>query len=349
MQSLERMLPDAGGRLVLVSPSDYLSTLVLPLRRAGALKEIDVVLPFDNVLTPDHLTEIRAFLEKGGISEEDRASLAFDNGAIRGEIEGMRLSLRTLRGLPNVDGGRVVALDTSFLTAVFRNEVKTPMVDTAWRLVLTLRERGVSARRILILDTAGRADYPLEYGYLSALLREMLSAPETFTGVLPEKWRILKAAEGAYYFAQNEEAMALYREFLTRAPGDASACYKIAMMALRDLDVDMSLQWLNKAAAADPLYKRAYTEAAGYLYRKDLFDGAERILLAGLSKFPKEPVFATNLAAIYLSRGEALRRGGDEAGANEFFGMAAGVDGAKPQMRERARSLLTGPTAPPPK
>jgi tetratricopeptide (TPR) repeat protein len=213
------------------------------------------------------------------------------------------------------------------------------MVDLAWKLVLTLADRRISANRAVLFDAVGRADFPLEQGYLATLMREMLSDPGRFSDMLPEKWKMLKAAESAYFFAQYADGMALYRRYLEAAPGDASACYKIAMMAMRDLDVDMSLQWVNKAVEADPLYKRAYSETGGYLFRKDLQDAAERVLLAGLDRFPKDPLLATNLAALYLSRGEAFREAGETGAAAEFFALAADVEGADPPMRERAKTM----------
>ena len=337
---LAKELPGAGGRLLLVSPHDYLATLILPLRREGALKELAVVLPFDNVLGEEHLEQVRTFQEQAGVPEEDRKTLRLSGGSIGGAIGGMPFALYTLAGLPRQEGREfLLALDTSFLSAVYRNEVKTPMVDLAWKLVLTLRDRRVFANRAVLFDAVGRADFPLEQGYLMILAREMLSDPGRFSDTLPEKWRMLKAAESAYFFAQYADGMALYRRYLEAAPGDASACYKIAMMAIRDLDVDMSLQWVNKAVEADPLYKRAYSEIGGYLFRKDLLDAAERVLLAGLNRFPKDPLLATNLAALYLSRGEALREAGETGAAAEFFALAADVEGADPPMRERAKTM----------
>lgn len=346
---LAKELPGAGGKLLLVSPHDYLASLILPLRREGALKELAVVLPFDNVLGEEHLDEVRAFQKQAGVREEDRETLRLSNGSIVGAIEGMPLALYTIAGLPKLESGEfLLALDTSFLPALYRNEVKTPMVDLAWKLVLTLADRGISAKRAVLFDAVGREDFPLEQGYLAALVREMLSNPGRFSGALPEKWRMLKAAESAWFFAQYADGMALFRRYLEEAPEDASACYKIAMMAMRDLDVDMALQWVDKAVEADPLYKRAFAEMGKHLFRKELFDGVERVLLAGLSRFPKDPLLATNLAALYISRGEAFREAGETGAAAELFALASDVEGADPPLREKAKAMAGSlPGAPP--
>ncbi len=337
--ALEAALPGAGGRLVVVSPHDYLQSILLPLRRAGVLKDIVAVLPFDNALSGDDLRGVVSFLDRAGVPQEDRKTFSLSDGCVAGTIEGMPVRLCTLTTIPPQDARRILALDTAFLPAIYRNDVKTPMVDLAWKVVLTLRKRGMTAGEVVLFDATGRPDFPLEAGYLATLLREMLSDPERFSASLPEKWRLLKAAETAYFFAQYDEGMALYREYLGKNPGDASACLRIALMAMRDLDVEMALQWINRAADASRVYRRAYAEVAEYVQRKELYEDAERILLAGLAKFPKDAGLATSLAATYLARGEDLRRRGDDEGAKELFGAAAGVEGAEPRMRERARAL----------
>lgn len=337
--ALEKHLPGAGGRALLVSPHDYMGTLLLPLRKAGILKELVVLLPHDNVLAEVHLEQLLGFLGRAGVSEGDRKGFRFGNGFIRGAIEGMPVTVATPKALPRQEGELLVVIDTAFLPAIYQNEVKTPMVDLVRRLALTFANRNVGARAAVIFDAVGRPDFPLEYGYLASLLREILSAPGDFADDLPEKWRILKAADLSSFFSQSADGMLLYKEFLGKAPGDASACYRIAMTAIRDLDVDLSLHWLVKAVEANPLYRRAFADAAGYLVRKEFFDGAERVFLSGLSKFPKDPLLSTNLSALYMSRGEGAREAGDTETARDFFSLAAGVEGAEPQMRERAGKL----------
>lgn len=338
-ERLEKGLPAAGGRLFLVSSHDYLGGLLLPLRKAGILKELVVLLPYDSVLTDAHLGQMREFLEKGGVPERERKELRLENGSFRGAIEGMPIVISTLTGLQKQEGEFLIVFDTAFLPAIYKNEVKTPMVDLAWRLLLTLSQRKVSGKAAVIFDAVGRPDFPLEHGYLAGLLREMLSAPGDFAAGPPEKWRILQAAETAFFFSQYSDGMILYKKFLGKEPGDASACYKIAMMATRDLDVELALHWLVRAAEADPLYRRAFSEVAGYLFRKELFEGAEQVLLSGLSRFPKDPLLATNLSSLYLSRGEAAREAGDNAAARELYSLAAGVGGAEAGIAERAKSM----------
>lgn len=341
--ALETGLPGAGGRAILISPHDYLGALLLPLRRTGILKELVVLVPHDNVLTERHLEELRGFLVKGEIPESERNGFRLENGSIRGAIEGMPVRIFTLATLSKQEGEFLVVLDTAFLPAVYKNEVKTPMMGLARRLMLTLADRNVRGDSAVLFDAAGRADFSLEHGYLAPLFREMLADPGAFASGLPEKWRTLGAAETAYFFSQYGEGMMLFRNYLREAPEDASACFKIAVMASRDLDPETSLHWLNRAADANPLYRRAFAEIAGLFFRREQYVEAEKILQGGLIRFPKDPVLASNLAAIYFSRGEAMREAGDLESAEEYYRWAAGVEGADPSIRERAGGMLPPP------
>jgi hypothetical protein len=339
-EAIGRDLPTTGGKILLVSPHDYLSLVLIPIRKGGVLADLQVILPVEVSFGPEDLGGIRKRLEAEGIAEGDRSSFRWDNTTVSGRIDGMPVSIHTLPGYPRQETPRLVVVDTSFFPVVHRNEVATPMVGLAIKLVRTLASRNVTAGKVLILDALGRADFPLEHGFLPQLLKELAEDPGSFSSGLPERWAAMAAADHAYFFAQYPEAVTQYREYMDLAGRvDPSACYKVAMMTVRDLDVPMALHWINKAAASDNLYRRAYGEAAEYLVRKELYDQAERILKGGLERYPGDPPLATALAAIYIRRAETLRDAGDEPGALAYLRLASEVEGASPGIKERLRTL----------
>jgi len=343
-EEIGRSLAVTGGKILLVSPHDYLSRVLIPLRKRGVLTDLQVILPIEVAFGPDDLEGIRKKLEAEGVPEGDRSSFRWDNTTVSGRIDGMPVSIYTLPGYPRQEAPRLVVVDTSFFPAVYRNEVTTPMIGLVIRLARTLTSRNVTAGKVLILDALGRADFPLEHGFLPHLLKELLGDPESFSRGLPERWAALAAADHAYFFAQYPEAVTQYREYMDLAGRvDPSACYKVALMTARDLDAAMALQWINKAAASDNVYRRAYGEAAEYLFRKELYEQAESILKGGLERFPRDPPLATALAALYIQRAEAIRDTGDEPGARAYLQLASEVEGASPLIKERLRSLSRPP------
>ena len=336
-------LPAADGRLFAVSSRSFLNELYIPLVRSGLLKELFVLLPSEDAMIDSNLADIRKQLAQAGLSQAELGSFHLDNGTIRGLMGGIPIQLCSLTRIPVREGRKeVLLLDPEFLLVIHRNEVKTPIVESAWKLLVTLRGKDVRVDDVVLLDLPPDGDLTLRYGFLPSLLWEMTAMPSEFADALPRKWDLLRQAESVFFFAQYPEAMSLFRKYVDMNPKDASACYKIAMMAVRDLDDDMALQWLNRAAAADSRFARGYVVAADYLVEKKLLDSAERILRGGAAAFPKEPRMATSLAAFFLMRGGRILEAGDPEGAKAYFEMAAQVETADPAVREKANRLREG-------
>lgn len=334
-------IASCGGRLLSVSSRTFLGEIYLPLARGGRLKELLLLLPGKEPLKGEDLAGIRNRLAASGVSPSDRETFRLDDGTVRGIMEGVSVRIFPVTRVPAGDGNDVVLLvDPEFLLSLYGNEVKTPIVELARKLVVTLGNANVRSQDVFLADLPPSDDASLRYAFLQILLREMIAAPGTFGETLPEKWEILQRAETAAYFAQSAEAVLLYRRYLDLEPRDASACYKVAMAAVRDLDDDLALHWLNRAAALDARFIRGFRTASDYLAQRRLYDPAERILRAGAAAFPKEGPLSTSLAAFLLSRGASLLESGDVARAEEYFGMAAGVEGADRAVVESARSRM---------
>jgi tetratricopeptide (TPR) repeat protein len=340
LKALEASLPRSAGRLLLLSQYPNMSDLILPLKGKGALKELVVLLPSEKPLGADALDGIRLSLADEGVSPTDIETFAFDNGVIRGTLGGIPCSLSALPGIPADPRPCTLVIDTHFLLGVYKSEASMPMVELARKLIVTLRSRKIDASFVLLLDAVLRADFPLEHADLAMMLREMAVLPNDFNEMLPEKWRMRKRADLLYFFLQTEEASDLYRKWLALEPRDASAPYRLALLAARDLDVDRSLRWMNRAASEDPAFKRGYQELARLFGEKKRPEAAERILWSGLAKFPKDPLLSTSLAGYFLGAGDAASSKGAGKEAEEYYRKAATLDGADPGVRDEAKSRL---------
>jgi tetratricopeptide (TPR) repeat protein len=340
---LDATLSGSEGKMFVLSQKNYMQDIHLPQARAGLLKDLAILLPTDKALNESVLPEIRHNLAESGMTQMDLQTFAFDNGLFRGFAGHVPVRIFPLNRIPEMSDGRVLlVLDPMILLASYRNEQKTPITELARKLIVTLRDKKVVSDDIVLIDPEPIDDLTLRYGYLALLLREMIESPGTFGDSIPAKWEILQQAEYAYSFARYPEAMNLYRSYLDKMPNDASACYKIAMMAARDLDGLTALQWLNKSAAVDARYRRGYVEAADYFEKKDMQEAAEQILLGGVSSYPKDSRLATSLAVLYVSEGQKAWESGDTEGAAEYFEMATSLQAADAVIKEKARKLARG-------
>ncbi len=334
-------IEDCGGRLLSIGSRTFLSELYLPLARSGRLKELFLLIPGGEAMKPDEVTGIRERLAEAGVSRTNQETFRLEDGSVRGVMNGVSVRIFPVTRVPaGVGKGAVVFIDPEFLLSLYRNEVGTPVVELARKLVVTLRDRGVRSEDVFLASLPPSDDASLRYAFLEILLREMIASPATFEESLPEKWEILQKAETASFFAQSAEAALLYRRYLEIEPRDASACYKIAMAAVRDLDDDLALHWLHRAAAIDARFVRGFMSASDYLAKRRLFDPAERILRAGTAAFPRNGPLSTAFAAFLLMRGESTLARGNAAGAQEYFGMAAAVEGADRAVVDAAKRRL---------
>jgi tetratricopeptide (TPR) repeat protein len=340
LRMLEEALPRSSGRLLLISQYPYMSALILPLKEKGILKELVVVLPSEKSLGANALDEIRLSLSDEGVSPTDLGTFLFDNGVIRGKLGEIPCSLSALPGIPGDPHPYTVAIDTFFLMGIYRSEASMPMVDLAGKLIATLRSRKVDASSVVLLDATSRAGFPLEHADLAMLLREMVVSPKDFDGTLPDKWRMRKRADLLHFFLQTEEASDLYRKWLAIEPRDASASYRLALLAAWDLDVDRSLHWMDKAASADTAFRRGYLGIARVFEEKRRAEAAERILWSGLAKFPKDALLSTALAEYFVGAGDSASSKGARGEAEKYYRKAANLEGADPGVREDAKSRL---------
>lgn len=340
LKALEEALPRSAGRLLLLSQYLYMEDLILPLAKRGILKELVVVLPSEKALGADALDGIRRSLAGEGVSPSDLETFTFDNGVVRGKLGRVPSSLSALPGIRDDPRPHTVAIDAFFLLGVYRSEASTPMVDLAGKLVVTLRSRKVDASSVILLDPALRAAFPLEHAVLALMLREMVVSPGDFREALPEKWRTRKRADLLYFFLQAEEASDLYGAWYSNEPRDASAPYRVALLAAGELDVERSVRWMDKAASSDPAFRRGYLEIARRFEEKKRSGAAERILGDGLAKFPKDPLLSTALAGYLIGSGDAASAKGDRREAGRCYRKAALLEGADPGIREEAKSRM---------
>ncbi len=347
--AMEKALPRPAGRLLLLSQYLYMSDLILPLRDKGLLKELIVVLPSERPLGPGALDGIRLSLAGEGVPPSDLDTFAFDGGVIRGTLRGVPVFLSALPGIPADRGPYSVVIDTFFLLGVYKSEASLPMVDLAGKLFVTLRSRRVDATSVTILDGTRRPDFPLEHGDLAMLLREMAASPNRFGDTLPEKWRLRKRADLLDFFMQSEEASGLYREWNALEPRDGSAAYRIALIAARDLDADLALRWIDRAASVDVAFGRGYLEIAMIFKGKKRLEAMGRILEYGLGKFPKDGMLATALAEFFVVLGDEASGKGATVDATGYYRKAVQLEGADDRVRSEAKSRLNpvGPLGPP--
>lgn len=307
--------PVGRADVLLFSPADHLQDLFLPLKRAGKIGRLDLVIPGQGILRGENLAAWKRYVS--GISPGADNGFQLDNGTIVGEIDGLHVSVIPVARWKMVPLTGPVIFDLSFLFGMYQDEVRTPFIDLPRRLLATLDDRKVPLPSV-ILWAANREEIPLSYGYIMKLAVEMFSGPENFRKGLPRKWEELRQAEHFAFFSAYEEASNHFDNYLKEEPEDPSVLYKIALMRFVDRDVEQGLRFLRRASRADRYYIRAYVEVAGNYMEKREFDHAERVLLAGLVVEPNDGGLKIALANVIVEQARKIFRGDPNAAEQRF-------------------------------
>lgn len=293
-----RQAADTEGLSLLVfSPVDQISRL---LDNAGKPPKNPVfqVVPLEIPITPDHFGNWRSYLPEAA-REGDRFLL--DNGVVRGTGPYRHLSVGPVIRPEGWPKRPYLVVDAGFFVSLYKDEVRTPMVRLAIKLYATLREAGIDPAAVRIVNRNRELDFPLEFGYLPRLLREIFSAPDSFGEDLPPHWARLDHAQYMTVFGQPDEAVEELGA-LSAGGGAPYALYQVAVVAFRQGEVEAGIERLREAAREDPDYARGFLVQAARYWQREETEAAEAILRAGREIFPGDERIATGIARLLVER-----------------------------------------------
>ncbi|HYN74368.1 MAG TPA: tetratricopeptide repeat protein [Candidatus Methanoperedens sp.] len=281
----EEILASGGGDVLLFGPNDLLRDLFLPMRKAGKVGSLTLVVPAEGSLVEGNLAAWKSY--SSTLSPGAGNDFTLRNGVMDGAVDGLRVRVVSIGDWKTFRGDGPVILDLSFFLAIYRDEVRTPFVELPRKFLATLDDRKVDVSRVRGW-MVGRDVVPLEHGYLAKLVGEMLQSPALFRAGLPAKWDALHQGEYLALFAENEEALPHFEEYLKHEPEDGSVLAKLARNSFVDREVERGMQYLARAFKADPYYIRGYPEAADYFLREGEPETAERLLRTAILFAPDD-------------------------------------------------------------
>lgn len=263
------------------------------------------VVPLEGGISAAHFANWRSSLP---VAARKEGAFALDNGVIRGEGEfgWIRVGPVTLpEGWPKHP---VLVVDAGFFIPLYKDEVRTPMVPLVMKLVATLRNASVRWDSARIINRNSDPNFPLEFGYISELLREVLSDPEAFRDEIPERWALLDRAQYLAFFGQEEEAMREYGT-LVGMGSPAAVRYQAATLAFRgEGNFRDGIRYLEEAAKKDKAYSRGFLVQGTVFWDRGDLPAAEQILRAGLKIFPGDERMKIGLARNLAEQAVSVRK-----------------------------------------
>ncbi len=251
------------------------------------------VVPLEKGIGPEHFEEWRSSLPKPA---QEEGAFSLDNGLIRGAGKFQRIRVGPVTLPAGWPKHPVLVVDAGFFLPLYKDEVRTPMVPLVMKLVATLHDASVRWDSARIIDRNLDPGYPLEFGYVPELLREVLSDPDRFRSDLPERWALLDRAQYFSFFGQREEAVREY-EVLAGMECPAAVPYQAAVLAFREEgSFRDGIRHLVEAARKDRAYLRGFLVQGAAFWDRGELAAAETILREGRKLFPENEMIRIGLA-----------------------------------------------------
>ena len=297
------LVASSPGTPVLVFSADDQVRTVLQGRLPSGPVHLAQVVPLESGIGTTHFDRWLVTLP-AKLREEGR--FALDNGVIRGKGVFGEAEVTPLNRPAEWPRHPALVIDTAFFLSLYKDEVRTAMIPLVVKLYAMLRRGGIAPASVWIVSRNREMAFPLEFGYLPVLLREMFVSPGLFQEELPPVWRRMQSAQYLAFFGQTEEALGELKDLLR--PGTAPyAHYQAAVLMFREGQVAEGVRNLREAASVDPDYGRGFLVQAGAFWAKREVGIAEFILKEGFSMFPREPSLAIGLARALAEQAIAER------------------------------------------
>jgi Tetratricopeptide repeat len=265
------------------------ATYVYLAAKAGMVARVYWVPPTRQSLGEDSLERIKGNFRSEGASKAELDAVTYSNGRICGSIRGVPVCVCCLKDL-KVDGGDgLLAIDLSFFSSLYKDEVTTPMLDLIADFMKGLSATDVRVSQAVISMSTCTRQVPLEERFIGSYIKQFLTEPSSLDDGPPVAWSL--RSEGMYceMFYQPEEALKAYRKAVDAAPEEASYRFDLARAYFLNKDVDGMKRELDAAVGLDRGYYPAYIEYGRYFMGKELPDAAEDFASAAVKACPDDP------------------------------------------------------------
>ncbi len=333
-ESADLVLKDMSeGRWDEILGKDYKTARYYPVGRsnyiyaaynAGMISRVYWVPPTKETVGEEPIENIRnRFASLAGESGPEK--LEKDGKAVSGTINGIPVYICNLRDIPAIAGETILAVDLTFFTVLYKDEVRTPFLELLASFMQTLGSSGLKASDAVISYSTSLDVVPLQQRFIGRYLKKFLSDPESLSGGPPAAW--LLRAQGMHYdtFFQVEEALDAYSKAVDIDPKDASLRFDLALSYFSEKNAARMKEELDTAVSLDRGYYPAYISYGKYLADKGLTLDAESFLDEAEKAEPYDP-------EVWKAKRDVMRASGkygDAVEAQKRY-IALGYDGAEP-------------------
>jgi hypothetical protein len=292
--------------------SDIADPLIMPKMaldaalKAGFFSAVYWIMP-----TPGNIEELSVeifrsqMMQNDTLSDEEAGSLTLREGIFSGTVRGVPFHAVHPQADIKVSGPAVFHFDLSYLSALYKGEIKTPIFPLVYQTLKHLRDQQIETVAASFSYSQIIGEVALGSRFLGDVFNQLFAQPERLDKNMPVLWTQRANALYLPNMMMFDEARKLLLQMADAQPDDASLHYALYMVSREtSSNRSVALRHLADAVQRDPVYAYEYLSLAPIAREKGFPDEALRVLSLANQANPDNPFMTLELARALISAGQ---------------------------------------------
>jgi tetratricopeptide (TPR) repeat protein len=262
--------------------------------------------------TPGEIEELSVeifrsqMMQNDTLSAEEARSITLRNGIFSGTVRGVPFHAVHPQADIKVSGPVVLHFDLSYLSALYKGEIKTPIFPLVYQTLKQLRDQQIETVAASFSYSQIIREVPLGSRFLGDVFDQLFAQPQLLDVNMPESWINRSNALYLPNMMMYEEARKLILKMADAQPDDASLHYALYMVSRESsANRGVSLKHLADAVQRDPVYAYEYLSLAPVAREKGFPDEALRVLSLASKANPDNPLMTLALVRALIAADQA--------------------------------------------
>lgn len=273
--------------------------------QAGLFSKVIWVLPLpaETPMVFPAAIQIRLVTVKD-ISKEEASTLKVSDKLISGRLRNTPWEICKIDALPEVSEPVVLHIDLSYFSAIYQNEIITPLYTMLADVGTKIRDTGWEGLSATVSQSNFSGDISLKTRFLGQDISRLLIEPDLLNKEMPELWRQRSQALYLDNLFQKERIMNIYLNLEKNFPEDAAIKYGLFDISGQLKESKRALQYLDEAIAIDNIYALEYLALAERAAKKGSDPAAAYSLLEKASDvFGNDPFITLKKIGMHKEMG----------------------------------------------
>ena len=239
------------------------------------------------------------------LNSDEARSLTLHNGIFSGVVRGVPFHAVHPKADIKISGPAVLHFDLSYLAALYKGEIKTPIFPLVSQTLKHLRDQQIETVAASFSYSQVIHEVALGSRFLGDVFEQLFEQPQLLDAKMPGPWLKRANALKLPHLMVFDEARNLLLQLAEAHPGDASLHYALYQVSRETSSSrGVALRHLADAVQRDPVYAYEYLSLGQVAHEKGYPDDALRMLHLASKANPDNPLMTLELARALNDAGQ---------------------------------------------